>query len=214
MRRHLALVGVIAVLFTGCSGSRSRSFERYYDPQGLFATDLPAGNDVTETPPQPGASGAPGIVAGVVSQPPQPSPSPTSQLGGGLSNITQQQAPADQTAYEVLAVTTDSFQSLPQMVLYFLTGDPATDVQVEQPWQIAGSDGELVVANATANGQTTAAIAAAFTLGRNGTGYIVAAVFPPGEWDKERSDFEKVIASFSSGVPPGVKTIPLVTGTA
>ena len=214
MNRVLATAAVISLLLAACSGSKGRDFERYYDPQGSFSTDLPVGNDVTQAPAQPGASGAPGLVAGVVSQPPQPSPSPASQFGGGLSSITQQQAAADQTTYEVFAVTTDSFQNVSQMVLYFLTGDPAIDVQIEQPLRFAGGDGTLVVANASRSGQTTAAIAAAFTLGTGGTGYIVAAIFPPGDWEKERSDFEKIVASFTAAVPPGVQTIPLVTGGA
>lgn len=214
MTKTLAFAAVVAVLLAACSGSKSRAFERYYDPQGLFSTDLPAGNDVSETPPQPGASGAPGLLAGVVSQPPQPSPSPASQFGGGLSQFTQQQTQGDQTLYEVFAVTTDSFKDVSEMVLFFLTGDPAVDVQVEEPVAVAGSEGELVVANVVRSGQTTAALAAAFTLGKSGTGFIVAAIFPPGEWGKERSDFEKIVASFSPGVPPGVQTIPLAAGAA
>jgi hypothetical protein len=57
-------------------------------------------------------------------------------------------------------------------------------------------------------------LAAAFTLGRQGVGYIVAAIFPAGDWNNQRSDFLKVVSSFQAEVPPGLRTFPLATGSA
>ena len=49
----------------------------------------------------------------------------------------------------------------------------------------------------------------AMTLGDGETGYLIAAVFPPGGWDGERADFERVVESFDSHVPPGFDTFPV-----
>src|SRR6266540_815816 len=72
----------------------------------------------------------------------------------------------------------------------------------------------LAVADVVRDGQKVAGVAAAFTLGQQGVGYIVLAIFPPGDWASERSDFLKVVGSFRPGVPPGMKAFPLAGGTA
>lgn len=191
-----------------CSGGKNRTLERYYDPQALFSTYLPAGNSVQVRPPQPPSSDRPTILSGVVSSPPQPSPTAATGIGSIGGNLARQ-APTDQTVYEMFAVTTDSLSSLDDMTLSFLTGDPSVDVQAEQPISIAGMTGRLVVADIQQGGRAQSSLAAAFTLGRDGTGYIIAALFPPGQWDSERSDFLRVMGSFRSRVPPGIQTIPL-----
>jgi hypothetical protein len=203
----------MALSLAACSSGVSRDFARYYDPEGMFTTNLPAANDVTVTPGQ-SASGGPAILTGVVSTPPQPSPSPSGQFGGGLGAVTQQTQAQDQTVYEALAVTTGSLRDLPQMVLTFLTGNPTVDVQLEQAVRLGDTDGELVVADIIRNGKKVAGVAATFTLGRQGVGYILAAIFPAGDWKNQRSDFLKVVSSFRSEVPPGLRTIPLAGGGA
>jgi len=70
------------------------------------------------------------------------------------------------------------------------------------------------VADVVRDGQKLAGVATAFTLGQEGVGYIVFAIFPPGEWANERSDFLKVVGSFRSAVPPGMKAFPLAGGAA
>ena len=96
------------------------------------------------------------------------------------------------------------------MVLAVLTGDPSVDVREEAPVKVDGMNGRLVVADVSnAGGPPNSSLAVAFTLGRGGTGYVLAAIFPPGQWDVERSDFDKVLASFRVSVPPGIQTIPL-----
>ncbi|MGH2528904.1 MAG: hypothetical protein ACRDH0_06185 [Actinomycetota bacterium] len=207
MRRTVTLAAV-ALAVAGCSTGQSRDFARYYDLEGTFSTNLPAANDISVIPPQPPQDG-PGIVAGVVSAPPQPSPSPQGGLGGGLGNFGAQTEPADQTVYRALAVTTDTFDDLSEMTLFFLTGDPSVDVQVEQRVRLGEAEGRLIVADIVPEGQEVASAAAAFSLGDDGVGYIVVAVFPPGGWGSERSDFLKVVDSFRAGVPPGLTTIPL-----
>jgi hypothetical protein len=211
MRTRVALA-MIAIGLLACSSSSGRDLARYYDPQGLFNASLPAANDITVTPPQPAASGVPGLLTGVIAAPPQPSPSPQSGGFGGGLNLGQT-TPTDQTTYEAFVVTTDAFTDLNAMALYFLTGDPIVDVRHEEAVGIAGSPGRLIVADVTQSGQVTSSVAAAVSLGAHGDGYLLAAIVPPGGWDAERGDFMRVLASFRAGVPPGFSTFPVTGGS-
>ena len=206
LRRTIAVVATTLAL-AACGEAGGREFTTYYDPEGHFSTSLPAANTIEVTPPQPAATG-PGLLTGVIASPPAPSPAP--QSGGfGAGGMLQQQVPDDQTIYEAFAFTTDSFEDLDAMSLYFLTGDPAIDVDLDDPIRVAGFPGRLIVATATQGGVETASIAAALTLGEAGTGYLVAAIFPPGDWDAERDDFLDILASFEPDVPPSASTFDL-----
>jgi hypothetical protein len=198
-------------LLAGCASGQSRELARYYDPRGLFSADLPAVNSVAVTPARRGQGGS-SVLSGVVASPPQPSPSASSALGGGFGALAQQQPAGDQTLYQVLVVSTDAFDSVESMDLYFLTGDPAVDVREDRPITVGRTAGRLIVGDITQAGSVRASIAAAFTLGTHDVGYIVAAVFPPGDWDRERSDFARVVASLSPDVPLGLSSFPLSTG--
>jgi hypothetical protein len=213
MRARTRLGVLLACLvLAACSGSANRDLARYYDPEGLFSADLPAANTLSVTPPQTGQRTA-SILSGVVAAPPQPSASPSSALGDPLGGGIGQQAPAgDQTMYEVFVVTTNTLDSLDAMTLYFLTADPAIDVRDEQPVEVANAEGRLVVADIRRSGAVVASVAAALTLGSHGVGYIVAAVFPPGGWSNERSDFARVVASLRPSVPPALASFPLTSG--
>jgi hypothetical protein len=207
--KRIAICTLAAAALAACSQGSGREFARYYDPQGIFATNLPAANDLQVTPPQASSDG-PQLLTGVVATPPQPSPSPQTGLGGTLVDTTTQ---TDQTTYQVLAVQTDGFADLDEMALYYLTGDPAIDVRVEDSVRIDGDEGRLLVTDVNQSGAATASLAVALTLGRDGTGFLVAAVFPPGEWEAERADFFRVLESFNESVPPGLMSFP-VTGPA
>ena len=200
------LVGVL-VLLTACAQDHGRDFERYYDDQGLFTVNLPEANDITVTPPQPASQGGAGLLTGVVSSPPAPSPTPAAAFGAGFNPASAVES--DQTTYQAFAVTTDGFDDLDQMALYYLTGDPVVDVLVDDPTQVDGDPGELVVADVHNGDQVNASVAAAMTLGDGNTGYLIAAIFPPGGWDDERADFERVVESFDSHVPPGFDSFPV-----
>jgi len=213
MRRTAIATAMAAMALVACSTEKTRDFARYYDPEGLFSASLPAANDIAVAPSQPPSQG-PSVLTGVVSTPPAPSPSPSTGFGGGLNLAAQTTGPQDQTVYEALAVTTGTFQDLPQMALAFLTGNPVVDVQIEQGMRVGGIAGELIVADVVRDSQKVAGVAAAFTLGQQGVGYIVLAIFPPGDWTSERSDFLKVVGSFRPGVPPGMKAFPLAGGAA
>ncbi len=213
MRRMAIATAMAAMALVACSTGKNRDFARYYDPEGLFSASLPAANDIAVAPSEPPSQG-PSVLTGVVSTPPAPSPSPSTAFGGGLNLAAQTTGPQDQTVYEALAVTTGTFQDLPQMALAFLTGNPVVDVQIEQGMRVGGIAGELIVADVVRDGQKVAGVAAAFTLGQQGVGYIVLAIFPPGEWASERSDFLKVVESFRPSVPPGMKAFPLAGGAA
>jgi len=77
---------------------------------------------------------------------------------------------------------------------------------------VAHSEGRLVVADIHQSGSVVASVAVAFTLGSHGIGYIVAAVFPPGGWSGERSDFSRIVDSVRPNVPSGVANFPLTSG--
>jgi hypothetical protein len=213
MRARAGIVAVLGcLLLPACIGSANRDLARYYDPQGLFSADLPAANTLSVTPAQSGHRTS-SVLTGVVASPAQPSASPSSALGDQLGAGIGQQAPVgDRTMYEVFVVTTNGFDSLDGMTLYYLTADPAVDVRDEQRVEVAQSDGRLVVADIHQSGSVVASVAAAFTLGSHGIGFIVAAVFPPGGWSGERSDFSRIVDSVRPNVPSGVANFPLTSG--
>jgi hypothetical protein len=202
------LVSLITLLpCAACSRDSGREFARYYDEQGMFALDLPAANDITVTPPQP-AQGGPDLLTGVVSSPPAPSPSPASGAFGGGIDVAAQGEP-DQTIYQAFAVTADGFDDLDQMALHFVTGDPIVDVTTDDPTRVDGDPGRLIVADIDQGDGVASSVAAAMTLGDGATGYLIFAIFPPGGWDDERDDFERIVRSFRSDVPPGLETFPV-----
>ena len=201
------LVSLITLLpCVACAQDSGREFARYYDERGLFALNLPAANDITVTPPQPAQRG-PGLLTGVVSSPPAPSPSPASGAFGGI-DVAAQGEP-DQTVYQAFAVTAEGFENLDQMALYFLTGNPIVDVTIDDPTRVDGEPARLIVADIDQGGEVTSSVAAAMTLGDGATGYLIVAIFPPGGWDDERDDFERIVRSFRTDVPPGLETFPV-----
>lgn len=193
----------LALALPACSGDGGREFARYYDPRGFFTASLPAADTFTVTSPQSGQDG-PGLLTGVIAQPPAPSSAPRASL----FDLSQTEE-ADQTIYQVLAVGTGGFEGLADMGLYFLTGDPAIDVQLDETVRIDGSEGRLVVGDVRNAGAATASVAVGMTLGEGGTGYLIAAVFPPGDWEAERLDFFRVLESFRGNVPPSFETFPV-----
>ncbi|HET7928205.1 MAG TPA: hypothetical protein VFM40_01500 [Actinomycetota bacterium] len=208
MRRVPTLLASLIVLLPciACAHDSGREFARYYDEQGMFALNLPAANDITVTPPQQAGNG-PDLLTGVVSSPPAPSPSPASGAFGGF-DVAAQGEP-DQTIYQAFAVTADRFDDLDQMALYFLTGNPIVDVAIDDPTRVDGDPGRLIVADIDQGGEVTSSIAAAITLGDGATGYLIFARFPPGGWDDERDDFERIVRSFRTDVSPGLETFPV-----
>ena len=75
------------------------------------------------------------------------------------------------------------------MALFFLTSDPVIDVVIDDRATMGGDDARLIVADVSNGGDVAAGVAAAMTLGDGETGYLIAAVFPPGGWDSEQADF-------------------------
>lgn len=207
MMRRAVVASAVLVALAGCSEGTGREFARYYDPEGFFTTNLPAANLISVAPVQAPVEGAPAFLTGVVSSPPEPSPSPQAGIGGGFAAT--QTEPPDQTVYQAFAVSTTTFEDLDQMGLFYLTADPGIDVRLDEPVMIDVHAGRLVVADARQEGQVTAGVALAITLGRGGTGYLLFAIFPPGRWDAERADFLRILDSFRTTVPPGIGTIPV-----
>lgn len=170
----------------------------------MFAVDLPSANDITVAPPQTAADG-PELLTGVVSSPPAPSPQ---QTGLGALGTSATEEP-DQTIYRAFAITSDGFADLDEMTLFFITGDPLIDVVLDDRARLGGSPARLIVADVVNGGEATASVAAAITLGDGETGYLLAAIFPPGDWEAERDDFARVLSSFEANVPPGLATFPV-----
>lgn len=198
----------LGLVLGGCASPKDRELARYYDPEHLFSTRLPAANTISVLPPQPIEDG-PSLLSGVISQPPLPSPSPQSQFGGIGQGLGQPASPPDQTIYEAFAVSTDSFEDLEDMALYFITGAPTIDVREEREIRLGGLPARLIVADSVRDGETLASVAVAMTLGREGTGYLLAAIFPPGQWEVEEPDFLRVLSSFRIETPPLLRTYPL-----
>jgi hypothetical protein len=208
MGRSLAACA-LALAVAACSSGDGREFARYYDPRGLFMTNLPAANDITVTPPSTAGEG-PSLLTGVISSPPLPSPEPQGGFGGAAFGLSQTEPP-DQTVYRAFAITTTEFDDLNHMGLFLLSGEPSVDVQLDQGVRMDGLEARLLVADILNEGAPAASAATAFTLGTDGTGYLLIAVFPPGEWDAERDDFMRILESFRAEVPPGLGAFP-VTG--
>jgi hypothetical protein len=72
-----------------------------------------------------------------------------------------------------------------------------------------GLPARLVVADIVRGGETLSSVAVAMTLGERGTGYLLLAIFPPGQWETEEPDFLRVLGSFRTETPPPVWTYPL-----
>jgi hypothetical protein len=209
MRKRVPLLAlvVVPVALASCSQGSGRDFATYYDEQGLFTVDLPSANDITVAPPQTAAEG-PQLLTGVVSSPPAPSPQPQTGLGALGAAGTEE---PDQTIYRAFAITSDGFADLEEMSLLLITGDPLIDVVIDDRTRLADSPGRLIVADVVNGGEVTASVAAAITLGDGQTGFLLIAVFPPGDWEAERDDFDRVLSSFDANVAPGLATFP-VTG--
>lgn len=206
--RRVGVMLALALVLGACASAKDRDLARYYDPEHRFSTRLPAANTLSVIPPQPTADG-PTVLSGVISQPPLPSPSPASQFGGIGAGLAQQTEPSDRTIYEAFAVTTDTFEDLADMTLYFLTEDPSIDLKEQRAVEIDGMPGRLLVVDSVRDGQVRASLAVALTLGEDGTGYLIAAIFPPGQWETEEPDFLRVLDSFRAEVPPLLRTYPL-----
>lgn len=211
--RRTAGLAFLSLLVAACGAAPARSLVDYHDPGGRFVASLPAANTFTVVPTRLETASTPGVLAGVIAEPPalaSPSASPTSAIGGfGIGPTSD-----DRTIFQALVVTTDGFTSLDDMTLYFLTNDSTFDVRETRAIRVAGEPGRLVVADYRAGDAATAGVAGAFTLGRDGVGYLIAAIFPPGTWAAQRADFLAVVRSFRSAVPPQEAAIPVAVPTA
>lgn len=206
--RAFAPALALGLALSACTSAKDRDLARYYDPEHRFSTRLPALNTLSVIPPQP-TQGGPTVLSGVIAQPPVPSPAPQSQFGGIGAGLAQQTEHPDRTIYETFAVTTQTFEDLSDMALYFLTGDPSIDLREQRPVEIDGMPGRLLVVDSVQNGQVRASLSVAVTLGEDGTGYLIAAIFPPGQWEVEEPDFLRVVDSFRTETPPLLRTYPL-----
>lgn len=202
-RRRAVAIAFAVLLAGGCGAGGGRAFVRYHDPAGVFVADLPAGHGLTPVDPVPEGQTAPGILGGVVAEPPGAA-SPSSGLGGGAVLATD----PDRTSFQILVVTSGGFESLDDMVLSYLTADPLIDVREERPARVGGDPGRLVVAEVLRDGAPSAGIAVVFTLGHGGTGALLAAIFPPGSWEKDRVDFLRMVRSFRADLAPGELVVP------
>ena len=169
---------------------------RYYDPAGLFSTDLPAANDMSVFAPQQTPEGT-HILSGVISSPGQPAPA---QGGGGFGGLSTPQPTGDQSVYLVWAVeagTADTPESLSTTLPDF---GPGVDVRLREAVQIGGHIAALVVADRARLGRTDAS---GFTV-VGGVGYWIQVLLPPGEWEGRREDVLRLFRSFRPGSNPAL----------
>lgn len=212
--RRTAGLAFLALLVAACGAAPGRSLVDYHDPTGRFVARLPAENTFTVLATRMATASTPGVLAGVLAEPPalaSPSASPSSVLG---DRFAVDQTSDDRTIFQALVVTTEGFSSLDDMTLYFLTNDATFDVRETRAIRVAGETGRLVVADYLEDGAPIAGVAGAFTLGRDGVGYLIAAIFPPGTWAAQRTDFLAIVRSFRSAVPPHEAAIPVAVPTA
>ena len=202
--RSIALALALPLAVVACGGG-GRELVAYHDPEGYFSIALPVGHDLMPSTPQEGPSG-PGLLAGVTAEPPAAA---ASALGATSTFVT---APTgDETRFQVLVVSGETFRSVGDLALYFLTGDPGFDVIDQRASELGGLPARLIAGTASEDGVETVGVAAVFALSPDGSiAYVVASVFRPGGWPGERDDLLAVAAAFRTAVPPGFGSIPYV----
>lgn len=201
--RGAPFVAALAI-FVGACGGVGRELAAYHDPQGYFSVALPLDHDVTPTAPQAAQSG-PSLLAGVTAEPPAAASS--SALGSATTFATA--SSGDETRFQIIVVSGETFRSVGDLALYFLTGDPDFDVTDQRAVELDGLPARLVAGTVSDGGVATSGVAAVFALSSDGSiAYVVAAVFRPGDWSEERSDLLAVAAAFRTSVPPGYGAIP------
>jgi len=210
--KRIAGVASLALALAACSGGNAvtgETFERYYDPGGLFSAEFPASNEITIIPPDSaGPTGAgPRIVTGAISGPPQPQQTG----GGGLFDFGQIRRPGG-NLYLVYVLDAGDITSPDDLSAALLTGAPGSDVKVKERTTLGGREGVLVVADLLGEGRTVE-VASAFTV-LNGTGYMVASGFSPGDWPQHREEFLRVVGSLQTEVPAGIGILPQGSPTA
>jgi hypothetical protein len=210
--RRTAGLAFLSLLVAACGAPSGRDLVRYHDPGAVFTALVPAGAAITVLEPRRATASSPGVLAGYLAEPPaQATPSPAGGLGGGLA---LSQTAEDRTTFQALVVTTEGFSSIDDMTLYFLTGDTTFDVRLSRPIRVAGEAGRLIVADYVEGGSPVAGVAGAFSLGSDGVGYLLAAIFPAGTWEAERDDFLAMVRAFSVRVPPQEAALPVAVPTA
>lgn len=210
--RKLALVVTLGVALAACAGGGGRALQRYYDPRGLFSADLPRENQIQVIQPQ-GAAGGPQLLTGVASTPPEPSPPPAAASAFGRRPVLGTQfRQQDRTIYVIYAVAADQFRSVEQLSRLH-TDDPSADLKVRESMEVGGRDGLLVVADHETDDGRTFTVASTFFI-EGDVGFWIAALFPLGDWDRERGDYLRVVSSFQSGVPAGIPAVAFGAGAA
>jgi hypothetical protein len=207
MRKWGAAVAVSMAL-VACSTSSSPTTTRYYDPNGLFSTQLPEPNDVLVMPPQ-RIPGTPALLSGVLALPPQPSPTPSNQpFGGGIGQTTNQ--PQDTAIYGVFVVKAGQYSKIEELVRALLSGTLSPSILSQQPIRADTLHGILLVVDHIddTGGGADYTDASAFFLDGN-VGYWVREMFARGQWGSRRDAFLRIVHSFQPGVPPGLPAIPI-----
>ena len=208
------MVAVAAALATALAlaacgeGGRDRALVEYHDPGGVFAVSLPSGSEFTVATPSSDSPESPGLLAGVLAAPGQ---SPTPAIGGGLAIG---QGAGDRTSFQVLVVSASGFESLDDMVTFFLDSQAGFDTRVREDVEVDGDRGRLIVTDVLQAGAPSAGLAAVFSLGHDGVGAVIASIFPPGDWAAEQEGFLAIVRSFRTDVSPAETALPIGVPTA
>jgi hypothetical protein len=200
MRRLLfpAMLAAVVTSAACAAAPVNRSLETYYDPAGLFSSELPDRHAVQVIPQ--GKFGADVKVLSGVSS----ADSQAGQTSGGIGGFAQ--GSSDQAQFIIYALSSKTLEGSGD-VAALLTGDPALTVDDEEPFAFPDGDGVLVVGTYESD-QGAFGLAGGFLV-HDGLGYMVLELFPQGQWSAQEHDFREVLASFRAGAPAAVGTVPL-----
>lgn len=200
--RRAGLCIGLSLAAAACGGD-ARDLVTYHDPEGYFSIALPVDHDVMPTAPQ-GAQSGPSLLAGVTAEPRSATPSAL-----GATSTFVPASTGDATRFQVLVVSGETFRSVGDLALYFLTGDPDFDVVDQRAAELGGLPARLIAGTASEDGTETVGVGAIFALSADGSlAYVIASVFRPGGWPDERDDLLAVAAAFRTSIPPGFGSIP------
>lgn len=204
-----AVAAALGIALVACGeGGRARDLVEYHDPGGIFAVSLPTASEFTVATPSSDSPESPGLLAGVLAAPGQ---TQTPAIGGGLAIG---QGAGDRTSFQVLVVSAAGFESLDDMVTFFLAAQAGFDTRVREDVEVDGDRGRLIVSDVLRAGAPYAGLAAVFSLGHDGVGSVIATVFPPGDWGAERDGFLAIVRSFRTDVSPAETALPVGVPTA
>jgi hypothetical protein len=208
--KRMVPAGLLAMtVLAACSTGTSTPTQRYYDPGGLFSAQLPEPNDILVMPPQ-AVQGSPPLLSGVLSLPPQPSPSSSGTAFGSGNNLVEASANEDNAIYAVFVVKAKKYKTVAELAQALLSATQSPNLVSQEAVRAGGLDGLITVVDHPddSGGGGEYSDASGFFLDGE-VGYWIRELFGFGEWGSRRDAFLSIVRSFKPGVPPGLPAIPI-----